>query len=67
MNSAPPGPTNDDHCCDTHLNLSVASPDVYKHERLAYTEISKRSSEPEPRATRKTTLLKAMYHWVLSR
>jgi hypothetical protein len=67
MNSAPPGPTDDDHCYDTTLNLSAANLDVYKHERLAYTEIPTNKSAAERRATRKAALLKAMYHWVFSR
>jgi hypothetical protein len=63
MNPAQPGPTDDDHCYDTALNLSAAKLDVYKHERLAYTEIPMKRTKPPKRKA----FLKAMYHWVMSR
>lgn len=67
MNPAQPGPTDDDHCYDTALNLSAAKLDVYKHERLAYTEIPIRRVKRLKFSERKAAFLKAMYHWVHSR
>jgi len=69
MNSPQSGPTNDDedHCCNTVLNLSAAKLNVYKHERLAYTEIPVKNSTSTPVSKRTAALLKAMRHWVLSR
>jgi hypothetical protein len=67
MNSPPSGPVKDDedHHCDTVLNLSVAKLDVYRHERLGYTEIPAKSSAPG-KSKRTAAVLKGMYHWVLS-
>ena len=67
MNPAQPGPTDDDHCYDTALNLSAAKLDVYKHEWLAYTEIPVKRRKRLAPSDRKAALLKAMYHWVSSR
>jgi hypothetical protein len=66
MNSAPPGPINEDDCCNTNLNSSAARLDVYRHERLAYTEVPTKPSVPK-KSKRMAAVLKAMHYWVLSR
>jgi len=67
VNSSEPDPQNDDdHCCDSHLNFSAAKLDVYRHERLAYTEPPQKRSAPRPVSKRKAALLKAMAAWALA-
>lgn len=66
MNSAPPEQSDED-CCDTTLNLTAATLDVYEHERLGNTETPLKKLDPVSPPTRMSALLKAMYHWVLSR
>jgi hypothetical protein len=67
MHSPPSGPPNDDdHCCDTTLRLSAAKLDVYRHERLAYTEISAGNSA-RPVTKRISAMLEALRRWVRSR
>ena len=64
MNPAQSGPTDDDdHCCDTTLNLSAAKLDVYKYERLAYTESPMKNSASRPLPRRMPALLKAICNW----
>jgi len=48
-------------------NLTAATLDVYEHERLANTAIPLKKPDPESVPTKMSALLKAMYHWVLSR
>lgn len=67
MNSAPPGPNDDDHCYDVTLHFSAAKLDVYKHERLAYTEIPIKRSKCRKLFRRTRSALKALYHWLQSR
>ena len=68
MNSAQAGPPDDgDDGYDAVLNSSAAKLDVYRHERLAYTETPVKRSSPGRNTTRKSALLKAMYYWVCSR
>jgi hypothetical protein len=63
MHSEPPN--DDDHCCNTDLIFSAAKLDVYRHERLSYTEPP--SKTVDPRATSKrAALLKAMATWALA-
>jgi hypothetical protein len=58
-------PDDDDHCCNTDLIISAAKLDVYRHERLSYTEPP--SKIVDPRATSKrAALLKAMATWALA-
>lgn len=66
MKPAQPG-DDDDHCCDTALNLSAAKLDVYRYERLAYTEPPRKSSVSRPIFKRVFAALRAMCKWVLSR
>ncbi|HWC59844.1 MAG TPA: hypothetical protein VHC44_09130 [Verrucomicrobiae bacterium] len=62
-----PGRQNDhDHCCDTDLIFSAAKLDVYRHERLAYTEPPQKISTPQKKPTRRAALLKAMAAWALA-
>lgn len=68
MNSGEPGSTNeDDHSSDTTLNRCAAKLNVYRRERLAYTEVPVKQSAAARRSARTLALLKAMYYWVLSR
>jgi hypothetical protein len=67
MNSATPGPDDEDHCYDTALNLSAATLDVYKHEHLANTEIPMKNQKSKPSRSRTLAFLKAMFYWLLSR
>jgi hypothetical protein len=67
MNSDQPGePDDHNRPYDSALNGSASKLDVYRHERLAYTEPPVRASAA--RSIRKQTLavLDAMYHWLLS-
>jgi len=67
MNSDDPGPADGDHhCCDTHLHLSVARLDVYRHERLAYTEPPQKFSRPRTAVSKRAAVLKAMATWALA-
>jgi hypothetical protein len=67
MNSSEPGQPNDDeHCCDTKLNFSAAKLDVYRHERLAYTEPPRRCPRPLPIFARASAATRAMCAWLLS-
>jgi hypothetical protein len=62
-----PGPADGDHhCCDTRLHLSTAKLDVYRHERLAYTEPPQKISRPRRDSKRAEALLKAMAAWALA-
>jgi hypothetical protein len=58
---------NGDHCCDSHLNYSAAKLDVYRHERLAYTEPPQKIAPPRRSVSeRASALLKAMSGWALA-
>jgi hypothetical protein len=57
----------DDHCRTTELHSEAAKLDVHRHERLAYTESPMVNSVSQPVSKRGSALLKAFYHWVLSR
>jgi hypothetical protein len=59
-----PGQPRDDHGCDGHLIFSAAKLDVYRHERLAYTEPPRRNSASP--ANSKAALLKAMAAWAMA-
>ena len=60
-------PDDDDHWCDTQLNVSAAKLDVYRHERLAYTEPPKKISRPRRKMSKRTeAVLKAMATWALA-
>lgn len=63
------GPTKDgdDHCYDSALRLSASKLDVYRYERLANTEPPVRNTVSQPIPKWFSPVLKAMYHWVLSR
>jgi len=66
MNSEPGQQNDGHHCCDTNLNLAAAKLDVYRHERLAYTEPPQKQSAPRPIAKRASAVLSAMCHWALA-
>jgi hypothetical protein len=66
VNSSESEPQNDDDCCDSHLNFSAAKLDVYRHERLAYTEPPRKRSVPRQKSRRAADLLKAMAAWALA-
>ena len=62
-----PVKNGDDHCYDSALNRSASKLDVYRHEQLANTEPPVLNSVSRPISKRMSAVLKAMYHWVLSR
>ena len=65
MHLEPQQPNDDDHCCNTDLIFAAAKLDVYRHERLAYTEPPKRV--PDRRTvSRNEALLNAMAAWALA-
>jgi hypothetical protein len=65
MHLTPGQPHDDDHCCDTRLIFSAAKLDVYRHERLAYTEPPKKASQKRM-VSKRAALLKAMAAWALA-
>lgn len=65
MNSGPGSQNDDDHCCDIKLIFSAAKLDVYRHERLAYTEPPQKIPAPPP-VSKREALLKAMAAWALA-
>ena len=65
MHSEPKPSHDDDHSCDTHLIFSAAKLDVYRHERLAYTEPPQKIPAPR-KVSRRAALLKAMAAWALA-
>ena len=68
MNSSQSEPSDDhDHDRDTPLNLSAARLDVFRHERLDYTEVPVKNAASRPASARTSEALKAMFHWILSR
>jgi hypothetical protein len=62
MHSESGQPHDDDHCCDTRLIFSAAKLEVYRHERLAYTEPPPKRTKPKHVAA----LRKAMALWALA-
>ena len=67
MNSAQPGlPDNEAHQYDWALNSSASKLQVYRYERLAYTEPPVRASGSRSIRRRASAVLGALYHWVLS-
>lgn len=62
MHSKPP---HDDHCCNTRLIFSAAKLEVYRHERLAYTEPPRKISR-EGAVSKRAELLKMMTAWALA-
>jgi hypothetical protein len=67
MNSSEPGQSNDDdHCCDTKLKFSAAKLDVYRLERLAYTEPPRRGAKARPIFARASVAARAMCAWLFS-
>jgi hypothetical protein len=63
MHSEPPH--DDDHCCNTDLIFSAAKLDVYRHERLAYTEFPSTIVNRRA-ASKRAAMLKAMATWALA-
>ena len=58
---------DDEHCCDTRLNVSAAKLAVYRHERLAYTEPPQKISRSRrPVSKRAAAVLEAMSFWALA-
>ena len=67
MNPAPFPEPKDILCNPIELNFAASELEVYKHERLAYTEIPARSSESrQPVSTRLKQWLKAIHCWVIA-
>jgi hypothetical protein len=67
MNSTQPGEPNDhNHPYDSALNSSASKLDVYRHERLAYTEPPVRASAARSICKRASAVADAMYHWLVS-
>jgi hypothetical protein len=65
MQSEPGQPNDDDHCCDTHLIFSAAKLEVYRHERLAYTEPPRKIAKSQA-VNRRALTLDAMANWALA-
>jgi hypothetical protein len=57
----------DDSGQSTELHFTAAQLDVHRHERLDYTEKPLVNSAPPAVYKWTSALLKAFYHWVLSR
>jgi len=66
MHSESGQPNDDDHCCDTRLIFSAAKLDVYRHERLAYTEPPRKNLAARPKSKGVAKLLQAMAAWALA-
>jgi len=68
MNPDEPGPSNDDGPgCNNILNANAGKLEVYRRERLAYTDVPQKNSVSRRRAAGKAAYLKAIYYWVLWR
>ena len=65
MHSEPGQPHDDGHCCDTHMIFSAAKLEVYRLERLRFTEPPQKISTPR-KVSRRASLLKAMAAWALA-
>jgi hypothetical protein len=65
MHLEPQQPNDDDHCCNTDLIFSAAKLDVYRHERLAYTEMPSKSATSRG-AAKRAAMLRAMALWALA-
>lgn len=66
MNSSQPGPPeDDDHQYDATLNVSASKLEVYRYERLAYTEPPVRACASRSFCKRVSAALKSVYHWLL--
>jgi len=66
MNRAPHDSGDDDsRRRAVKLNMAAARLDVFRHERLGYTEIPVMSSPPRP-TRRITALMKAICGWFIS-
>ncbi len=67
MNSSPPADGGDE---DAHssspLNLMISKLDVYKHERLGYTDMPIAKPNPRRRNKRVVSFLHATYRWALA-
>lgn len=66
MHSEPGQPNDGDHGCDRHLIFSAAKLDVYRHERLAYTEPPRKNPASQPNSKGRAAMLKAMAAWALA-
>jgi len=65
MYPEPRQPNDDDHCCGSHSIFAAAKLDVYRHERLAYTEPPQKIAKSQG-AARRIETLKAMANWALA-
>lgn len=66
MNSARPDRPEDSYD-PAAINHAASQLDVYRHERLAYTEIPPHRPKARPVAKRVKTLLTTIYYWVCAR
>jgi hypothetical protein len=68
MPPVPPDGPEEDPCDPVTLHLAVSELEVYRHERLAYTEIPARKPKPQrPLVRRAKRFIAAVYHWVIAR
>ncbi len=68
MHPVPPDRPGDDSCDPVELHIAASELEVYRHERLAYTEIPARPPKPQrPVSSGLKNFLAAVYYWVLAR
>lgn len=68
MNSAPSDGPESNPCDPVELRFAASELEVYKHERLAYTEIPARSPKPRRLFSRRLKrFFQAIYFWVIAR
>ena len=68
MKPSPVEGPKDVPCDPIRLNIAVSKLEVYRHERLAYTDLPARKPEPNhPAANRFKRFLVAIGRWVLAR
>lgn len=68
MHPIPPDGPEDDSCDPVALHIAASELEVYRHERLAYTDIPARNPKlKRPLVNRLKIFFTAVYCWVLSR
>jgi hypothetical protein len=68
MHPVPPDGPEDDPCDPVTLHIAASELDVYRHERLAYTEIpARRPKSKRPVSSGLKKFLAAVYYWVIAR
>jgi hypothetical protein len=60
------GADDEDHSRAGELLLAATKLDVYRHERLAFTEIRPMKADSHPVSKRASAVLKTIRHWIPS-